>query len=120
MMRGSGFGSQASRLKIGAIMQLMRSRTVVIVLALSLIAASFGAAGAGEQSGDLAPLVEAHLRWLGGREALTKLQDLTWTGTFKSAGFKGRVALRETRDGWRHHEMEGGPVSRVEVVGPAG
>ena len=101
-------------------MRRMRSRTVVIFLALSLLSASIGAAGAGEPAGDLAPLVEQHLRWLGGRAALTQLQDLTWTGKFKSAGFKGRAALRETRTGWMWQVMEGGPVSRVEVMGAAG
>jgi predicted aspartyl protease len=98
----------------------MRSRPVIIFFALSLLGASIGAIDAVEPTGDLASLVEAHLRWLGGRETLTQLQDLTRTGTFKSAGFKGRTVLRETRNGWTHHEMEGGPVSRVAVVGAGG
>jgi Aspartyl protease len=98
----------------------MRSRTVVITLALSLLSASMGAAGAAEPTDDLASLVEAHLRWLGGRAALSQLQDLTWTGTFKTLGFKGRTTLRETRTGWMRQELEGGLLSRVDVVGAAG
>lgn len=73
---------------------------------------------AGEPTGDLAPLVEAHRRWLGGRAALTQLQDLTWTGTFKESGFAGRKVLRETRTGWRREEVEGVPNfarSRIHV-----
>jgi predicted aspartyl protease len=101
-------------------MRAMRSRTLVIALALSLLGLPIGAAREGEPTGGLAPLVEAHLRWLGGREALAQLQDLIWTGTFDTAGFNGRTALRETRDGWMRVEMEGGPFSRVEVVGAAG
>jgi predicted aspartyl protease len=98
----------------------MRQRTVVIALAFSLLSASIGAAGTGEPTGDLASLVEAHLNWLGGRAALTQLQDLTWTGTFKTAGFEGREMLRETRTGWMRQELEGGPFSAVYVVGAAG
>ena len=71
----------------------MRPRAIVIVLALSLHAASIGAAGTGEPTGDLTSLVEAHLRWLGGREALKQLHDLTWTGTVDAAGFAGRAVL---------------------------
>ena len=93
---------------------------MVIFLAFSLLGASIGAAGAAEPTGDLASLVEAHLRWRGGREALAQLQDLTWTGTFKSSGFKGRTTLRETRTGWMRQELEGGPWSGVDVVGAAG
>jgi hypothetical protein len=73
----------------------MRSRPVVIFLALLVLGASIGAAGPAEPAGNLASLVEAHLRWLGGREALMQLQDLTWTGTFKTAGFKGRATLKD-------------------------
>ena len=37
--------------------------------------------------------------------------------SLKTAGFAGRAVLRETRTGWSRQEMEGGPVSRVQVVG---
>ena len=103
---------RASRLMNRDMIHVMRSRTVIIALALSLFGASIAAAGAGEPTGDLATLVEAHLRWLGGLEALTQLQDLTWTGTFNTAGFKGRTALRETRSGWSRAEDVGADRGR--------
>jgi predicted aspartyl protease len=98
----------------------MRSRLVAIALTLLLLSASIGAAREGEPTGDLATVVEAHVRWLGGREALTRLQDLTWTGTFKATGFWGRAELRETRTGWMRQELAGEPFSQIYVVGAAG
>jgi hypothetical protein len=89
---------------------------VVISLALSLLSASIGAAGADESTGDLASLVEAHLNWLGGRAAMSRLQDLTWTGTFSAAGFEGREVLRETRDGRSHQETASSQFSQVQRV----
>ena len=65
-------------------------------------------------------LLEKHLLWLGGRQALERVRDLTWSGTLTTAGLTSAVVLRETAEGWHRRELDLGPTHIVEVSGPEG
>ncbi len=65
-------------------------------------------------------ILRRHVAWLGGRAALERLQDLTWTGHVTTAGLQGTLTLRETLAGWRHLDLDLGPVMILEVIGPEG
>src|SRR6266446_30922 len=69
---------------------------------------------------DAEALLQRHARWLGGRAALERLRDLTWSGTLATAGFSGTLMLKETRGGWHQREAELGQTRVAEVSGPSG
>jgi hypothetical protein len=69
---------------------------------------------------ELDSLLARHTAWLGGRDALARLQDLRWAGSVTTAGLNGTVTLDETRSGWRRRKTHLGPVSQNEIVGVGG
>lgn len=65
-------------------------------------------------------LLRLHVGWLGGREALEKLEDVSASGALSAAGLDGTVTVRETRSGWWRQETRLGGTTLVEVRGPKG
>jgi hypothetical protein len=65
-------------------------------------------------------LVEMHLAWLGGRQALSQIGDLTSTGQLLAAGLERSVVRRETRTGSSRYEVLGPVLARLVVVGVDG
>lgn len=65
-------------------------------------------------------LLRLHVGWLGGREALVALQDVSASGALSAAGLEGTVTVRETRSGWWRQETRLGGATLLEVRGPKG
>lgn len=66
------------------------------------------------------PLIQLHVNWLGGREALEDLQDITASGVLVTAGLEGSLITQETRSGWWRQVTRLGATSLAEVRGPEG
>ncbi len=62
-------------------------------------------------------LIDLHIEWLGGRDALTARRAMTLTGTLSVAGMNGEVAVEMTRDGRYHQRYDLGVIAGSEVVG---
>jgi hypothetical protein len=69
------------------------------LLAPIMLAAAAGAPAHAAIAPEAAPLLERHVEWLGGRDALAALQDLTLEGTIEVAGLSGPLSVRMRRDG---------------------
>ena len=65
---------------------------------------------------DAAALVEKHVKWLGGWEALDAARDLSLDGTIRVAGLEGRLSVRTRRDGRQRTEVDLKVVRSVEVL----
>jgi Aspartyl protease len=65
-------------------------------------------------------LIQLHVNWLGGRETLEKLQNITASGALVTAGIEGSLITQKTRLGWWRQEVRLGIASIAEVRGPKG
>jgi hypothetical protein len=73
------------------------SRALLSVAAVLWVGLAMPARGA--IAPEAAPLVERHISWLGGRQALEALRDLTLEGTVEVAGLSGPLSVHVRRDG---------------------
>ena len=65
---------------------------------------------------DAAALVGKHVAWLGGREALDGLRDLSLDGTIRVSGLSGSLSVRARRDGRQRTEVDLKVLRSVEVL----
>lgn len=65
---------------------------------------------------DAAALVERHVAWLGGREALDVFRDLSLDGTIRVAGLSGSLSVRARQDGRQRTEVDLKILRSVEVL----
>ncbi|MBK9089416.1 MAG: aspartyl protease family protein [Holophagales bacterium] len=69
---------------------------------------------------DVAALIEKHVGWLGGWEALGAVRDLTLAGTIRVSGLSGPLAVRTRRDGKQRTEVDLKVMKGVEALAGGG
>lgn len=70
------------------------------------------------ECGDIDSLVERHVAWRGGEQALQELQHLSLHGRLNTAGLEGSIELSAGRGGYIRQRYQLGPLKGLEVVSP--
>lgn len=87
-----------------------------LALLLGLLASAPPARADAPIPADAAALVEKHVRWLGGWEALDALRDVRLEGTIRVAGLSGPITVLARRDGRQRTEVDLKVVRSVEAL----
>lgn len=85
-------------------------------LSLVLLAVPAGARASAPMPVDAAALVEKHVKWLGGWEALDALRDVRLEGTIRVAGLSGPLTVLARRDGRQRTEVDLEVLRSVEAL----
>ncbi|NNF07741.1 MAG: PDZ domain-containing protein [Candidatus Eisenbacteria bacterium] len=72
----------------------------------------------GEVPADAKALIEKHVEWLGGWDALNQVEDLTLQGTISVAGLEGTLSVVVHGEGYQLTEYDLKVVKGTESVGP--
>lgn len=73
---------------------------------------------AGETTADAKALIEKHVEWLGGWDALNQVEDLTFHGTISVAGLEGTLSVVVHAEGYQLTAYDLKVVKGTESVGP--
>ena len=95
-------------------------QTTRLFLPLALIAGTGRAVPAApvDPNSSAGRLIDLHVKWLGGWDALDRLNDLKLTGTLATAGLSGPIEAIQGRDGFSRLEYDLKVIRGVEAVSP--
>lgn len=86
-----------------------------LVAAATLLALPAPAAGPAD-SPDAAAVIERHVAWLGGWEALDAVRDVTLAGTIRVSGLSGPLVVQARRDGRQRTDVDLKVTKGIETL----
>ncbi|HYN44185.1 MAG TPA: aspartyl protease family protein [Thermoanaerobaculia bacterium] len=88
---------------------------VTLLAAATLLASPAPAAGSAVPA-DAAAVIEKHVAWLGGWEALDAVRDVTLAGTIRVSGLSGPLVVLARRDGWQRTDVDLKVMKSIETL----
>lgn len=100
----------------GALVLTLLLPSTDVVLARAGTSAGEGEVASAAIPADARALIERHVAWLGGWEALDAIDDFELSGTIEVSGLSGRLVARSRRDGRSLLEFDLGVFAGAEAI----